>query len=79
MTRLAAAVEAAAQVSNQLEPVARPDNPQQRIATPPIFVPWLMMNPFLRAPLPAIASSPDSLRQFYGGAVPLTRIVPIKQ
>lgn len=33
-------------------------------------------NPLMRAPLPAISSSPDSLRQFYVNGIPVKRILP---
>lgn len=36
------------------------------------------INTMLRCPLPAIASSPDSLRQFYlGGKIPQMRVLPL--
>lgn len=56
--------------SDIVEPESKPQpapNPDQ---TP-------QFNQFLRFPAPAIASSPDSLRQFYRGSVPQARVLPL--
>jgi hypothetical protein len=78
MPSIAQSVQAAQSLDhNRFEPV----EPTPRV-NPPMPTPTpvaSVRDMFLRCPLPPITSNPDSLRQFYRGTIPQTRILPMAQ